>query len=79
MYSGMAVRTALAIGITSYPSSQSQESRAASARTWWYVLRSGVASYKLQASVIENLVVVANQVLQVHLLPRNVSIFSHLQ
>jgi hypothetical protein len=35
MYSGMAVRTALAIGITSRYASNSEESQAASARTWW--------------------------------------------
>lgn len=37
MYSGMAVRTALAIGITASKASNSEESRVASPRTWWWV------------------------------------------
>ncbi|KAE9365851.1 hypothetical protein N431DRAFT_562552 [Stipitochalara longipes BDJ] len=37
MYSGMAVRTALAIGVTSPSSLQSAETQVASSKTWWCI------------------------------------------
>ena len=42
MYSGMAVRTAVAIGLASGMSSLPVNMRKEGKRTWWYVLEDGI-------------------------------------
>lgn len=66
MYCGMAVRTALAIGLPTSAMADSIQSRKAARRTWWYVADDICLSMGTFLSVFTNVS------FKVHLFPGNV-------